>query len=52
MTLAAPRHQRAQGEATTHISYVDPATVTDPELLAIMDRARSQASTATGWERP
>jgi alkylhydroperoxidase family enzyme len=24
-----------------HISYVDPATVTDPELLAIMERART-----------
>src|SRR5712675_3660031 len=24
----------------THISYVDPATVTDPELVAIMERAR------------
>jgi alkylhydroperoxidase family enzyme len=25
----------------THISYVDPATVQDPELLAIMERART-----------
>ncbi|MGA9857892.1 MAG: carboxymuconolactone decarboxylase family protein [Solirubrobacteraceae bacterium] len=25
----------------THISYVDPATITDPELLAIMERART-----------
>ena len=24
----------------THISYVDPATVTDPELVAILERAR------------
>ena len=24
----------------THISYVDPAAVADPELVAIMERAR------------
>jgi len=28
----------------THISYVDPATVQDPELLAIMERARTQGT--------
>ena len=28
----------------THISYVDPATVTDPELQAIMERARTQGT--------
>ena len=27
-----------------HISYVDPATVKDPELLAIMERARAQGT--------
>jgi len=28
----------------TNISYVDPATVQDPELLAIMERARTQGT--------
>ena len=27
-----------------HISYRDPATVQDPELLAIMERARTQGT--------
>jgi alkylhydroperoxidase family enzyme len=34
--FSSPREEQAM----THIRYVDPATVTDPELVAIMERAR------------
>jgi alkylhydroperoxidase family enzyme len=35
-----PVGQQRQEKPVTHISYVNPATVTDPELAAIMERAR------------